>query len=61
VGYLAVHHAAPRGIDWEWLAGRPVVGESEHVRHVRCETPLAIRLDGRTGRGAVWRRGGAGG
>ncbi len=60
VFYLCVRHdtgsGLPRaGIDWGWLDGQPSVAETDHVRHVRLEQPLKIKVDGRSGRGAVWR------
>ncbi len=55
VSYLTVHHAAQPGIDWDWLAALPAVRESGLVRHVRPARPLLVKVDGRTGRGAVWR------
>jgi hypothetical protein len=59
VCYLCVRHesragAAGRSIDWEWLDRQPSVAETDHVRHVRLEKPLRIKVDGRSGRGAVW-------
>jgi hypothetical protein len=59
VCYLCVSHedeagSARRGIDWEWLESRPCTSETDHVRHVRLERPLKIKVDGRSGRGAVW-------
>ncbi len=51
--YFAVHHEG-RGIAWEWLARQPTAGESEHVRHVRLQRPLRIKVDGRSRRGGVW-------
>jgi hypothetical protein len=57
VSYLTVHHAAQPGIDWDWLAALPAARESELVRHVRPERPRLVKVDGRTGRGAVWREG----
>ena len=56
VGYLHVSHFREPPIDWSWLAERTVVDETEFVRHVRLEAPLLVKLDGRTGRGAVWQR-----
>jgi hypothetical protein len=58
VCYLCVRHTSEiagrrRGIDWEWLDGQPVVAEGEHVRHVRLADELRIKVDGRSGRGAV--------
>jgi hypothetical protein len=59
VCYLCVRHEGDRegrrrSVDWDWLNGLPAVTESDHVRHVRLEEELRIKVDGRTGRGAVW-------
>jgi len=58
VSYFTVRHAeggkASQAIDWEWLGGREVAAETDHVRHVRLARPLLVKVDGRTGRGAVW-------
>ena len=51
VVYLAV-----REVDWDWLATRNVVHETEVLRHVRLDAPLDVRVDGRSGRGLVRRR-----
>lgn len=56
VSYLTVHHSDRPGIDWDWLAGQDEVAQSDHVRHVRTRHPLVVKVDGRQGRGAVWRR-----
>lgn len=59
VFYLCVGHArrastdrAP--LDWAWLQEQPAVEETDHVRHVRLDPPLLVKVDGRSGRGAVW-------
>ena len=54
VSYFSVRHDRSPGIDWEWLSAQPTVRETEHVRHVRTRLPLRVKVDGRTGRGAVW-------
>lgn len=60
VCYFSVRAAAPEAIDWAWLESRPIVAESEHVRHARLPAPLLVEVDGRSGRGVV-RRGAAAG
>jgi hypothetical protein len=55
VSYLSVRHDGRHGIDWEWLAAQPAVHESESIRHVRTTSPLAVRVDGRSGRGVILR------
>jgi len=57
VGYFYVSHLIEPGIDWEWLGTREVVSETELVRHVRLESPVLVKLDGRKGRGAIWQAG----
>jgi hypothetical protein len=54
VSYFAVSHEARPGIDWKWLDERPAAAETEHLRLVRTEDPLLVKVDGRTGRGGVW-------
>ncbi len=35
-------------LDWAWLDSRPAYQETAHLRHVRLEGPLTIKIDGRT-------------
>jgi hypothetical protein len=52
--YLTVPPGGERGIDWRYLGAQPRVDETEHVRHVRCASPLRVEVDGRSRRGGVW-------
>jgi hypothetical protein len=59
VFYLCVRHdpdaaGARRGIDWEWLDRQSALAETDLVRHIRFDKPLRIKVDGRSGHGAVW-------
>jgi hypothetical protein len=54
VSYFSVNHHKRPGIDWAWLDGQEIVAETDYVRHVRWEKPLLVKVDGRTGRGAIW-------
>jgi hypothetical protein len=54
VSYFSVHHERKPNIDWNWLKIQKTVAETEHIRQVRSEAPLRIKVDGRTGRGAIW-------
>jgi len=59
VPYLCVTHehaggGQTRDIDWDWLNRQPAVTESSLLRHVRLGQPVLVKVDGRTGRGAVW-------
>ncbi len=55
VSYLCVHHSASPGIDWAWLQEQSVVTETQSLRHVQTPFPLDVRLDGRSGRGGIWK------
>ncbi|UCF68033.1 MAG: hypothetical protein JSV80_01670 [Acidobacteriota bacterium] len=59
VFYLCVSHAersmtARRSVDWRYLASQPAVRETTHTRHIRLKQPLRVKVDGRSGRGALW-------
>lgn len=51
--YLSVPQSAARGIDWKWMDRQPSVSETDFIRHIRLETPLRVRVDGRSRRGVV--------
>jgi hypothetical protein len=60
VFYLCANHRdspppAGGGVDWDWLESQPSAGGTDNVRHLRLDRPLRVKLDGRTGRGAIWR------
>jgi len=51
--YFSVERDGPDSVDWAWLASQTPVAETPFVRHVRCEKPLLVEVDGRTGRGVI--------
>jgi hypothetical protein len=53
VGYFAVRHSGSYSIDWNWLAKHPPETDLEFTRHVKLDTPLVVKLDGRHGRGVI--------
>lgn len=54
VGYFTVNPEIGEGlIDWEWLAGQPALSDRSSVRHIRLQTPLSIRMNGREHRGVI--------
>jgi len=56
VGYLSVSEAVDGPIDWARLAAHgETVAETAHVRCVRVPEGLCVKIDGRTGWGAVLR------
>ncbi len=55
--YLSVAGRPGQRVDWDWLDAQPAATETAHLRHLRLSAPLEVRLDGRSGRGVVVRRG----
>ncbi len=51
--YFTVPLESARAVDWAWLASQETVTRTEHVRHVRTQAPLVLRVDGRSRRGLV--------
>jgi hypothetical protein len=55
VSYFSMPRFGPHGIDWDWLSQQNEVAATRFVRHVRLAQPLKIMMDGRTGRGVIWK------
>lgn len=56
VGYFTVNPDAGEGfVDWQWLGLQPAVEERGCVRHLRFEVPLLVIMDGRSGRGTIFK------
>ena len=55
VSYFSVPSADDGAIEWDWLERQEVAAERSVTRHVRLGGRLRVEVDGRTGRGAVWR------
>jgi hypothetical protein len=53
VKYFSVPFASEYKIDWEWLNDQEAAWETDLLRHVRLNTPLTIKVDGRSGKGVV--------
>ena len=62
VGYFTVNADSDEGfIDWDWLASHPAEGELRHVRHLRFEQPLVVKMNGRRNQGVIYKPGRTGG
>jgi hypothetical protein len=56
VGYFTVNPDAGEGfVDWDWLADKAAVEESNCVRHLRFEQPLVVVMNGKTSRGMIFK------
>jgi len=53
-GYFTVNPDAGDGrVDWEWLARQPAVEEASCVRLLRFDSPVLVKVDGRTNEGVI--------
>jgi hypothetical protein len=55
VRYFSMPRYGHHAIDWDWLSKQEKVTTTRFIRHVRVEQPLVIKMDGRTGRGVIWK------
>ena len=53
--YMSVEDEGQGRIDWEWLDAQEAIWESRHVRHVRVDDPLDVRIDCANRRGMIRR------
>jgi hypothetical protein len=53
--YFTVPYSSPYPIDWAWLENQAVLHEGSFVRHIRLNTTLEVKVDGRDGRGVIYR------
>jgi hypothetical protein len=57
VSYFSVPFGGEYPIDWDGLARQKVIRDLALARHVRVDSPLLIKVDGRSGRGLIsWGR-----
>jgi hypothetical protein len=56
IGYFTVNPDAGEGfIDWEWLAAQTAEEERDCVRHLRFADPLEVVMNGKAGRGVIFK------
>ena len=54
VGYFTVNAQANQGfIDWEWLGAQQAVEEMTYTRHIRCEKPITVKMNGHKNKGII--------
>ncbi|MBN1282855.1 MAG: hypothetical protein JXA24_03680 [Proteobacteria bacterium] len=54
IGYLSIDEAKGGGfVDWKWLAAQRPSLETDFIRHIRLREPIAVRIDGHSGRGVI--------
>ncbi|MFH1469456.1 MAG: PEP/pyruvate-binding domain-containing protein [Pseudomonadota bacterium] len=55
VAYFTLRASPGYRLDLDWLLSRPAAWESPFVRHIHLAEPLALCVDGRSGRGVLLR------
>ncbi|MDP2038799.1 MAG: PEP/pyruvate-binding domain-containing protein [Ignavibacteria bacterium] len=53
VSYFSLNYDGEFAIDWDWLNQQKVVRETNFVKHVKLESALKIKVDGKTSRGVI--------
>jgi CheY-like chemotaxis protein len=54
VGFFTVNAEDGSGfLDWDWLDAQPHVSDHAHVRHLRLEKPMLVKMNGRAGEGVI--------
>jgi len=60
IGYFTVNPDAGEGfVDWEWLAAQQGIEDHGCVRLLHFEQPMSVLMDGKTGRGMIFKPGGS--
>lgn len=52
--YLTILDESHGFIQQDWLAGQPTADTTDFIRHIRLETPLTIKVDGRRSKGVIF-------
>jgi CheY-like chemotaxis protein len=54
VGYFTINEDEGEGhVDWAWLRAQPARSEVAHVRHIRLERPVVVKMNGKRGEGVI--------
>jgi CheY-like chemotaxis protein len=54
VGYFTVTATKSDGcIDWAWLRAQPAFASQRFTRHIRLDSPILVKMNGRRGRGVI--------
>ena len=53
ISYLNTAEGGEDFIDWKWLQSLPAAAETPHLKHVRVQNPLLIKIDGKESKGVI--------
>ena len=58
VGYFTVNvHANEGFIDWEWLSRQEAEEELTYTRHICCDNPITVKMNGHKNKGIILKPG----
>jgi hypothetical protein len=53
INYITVAAGDGGRLDWDWLVSLPRLSDTTYIAHVRLETPLMLKVDGRQSMGVI--------
>jgi hypothetical protein len=53
IHYMTVNEGGGDYLNWGWIESLPVVEETLHLRHVRKNSPLLLKIDGKKSYGVI--------
>ncbi len=53
IGYLTISQNGSDFVDWQWLQSLPIAEKTPHLAHVKLESPLTIKIEGKNSQGVV--------
>lgn len=53
VSYISLPKTSKHKLDWSWLSEQQEIQRTNHLRHVALESPLWIKIDGKSGRAII--------
>jgi Pyruvate phosphate dikinase, AMP/ATP-binding domain len=53
--YFSQKKNDPFPVDFDWLKQQNIINRGEYIRHVRLQTPLYIKVDGRKRKGVIYK------
>jgi hypothetical protein len=53
IGYITITGKSEDFINWDWLKSLPPKTETAFLKHLRLDTPLTIKIDGRKSRAVL--------
>jgi CheY-like chemotaxis protein len=57
ISYITLSRGNDDFIEWEQLDALPAENETEHIRHVRLDPPLTMKIDGKNSRAVLLKKG----